>query len=319
MRGRSEVGSRVAGPSLTARERAVARLIGLGYTNRAIANELGISERTVGAHVQNILNKLGASNRAEIAARTAHDSEPRVGMQLPPLNPSKWSGSLRSSRLRTAILAACLVLVAVVTPADHMADPLAAPPIPNSLLYDVQFAPDGREFSLRYVLGAADASAVNFVDGAVDYSVLGPGGNTGNTLAMARLATYYVVFEISVKPGSDVTFWLNLTSGASASVGEYLVDIETKIQAMQMAYFTNEGGDFEAIGPQVPIRGLQTGRKFVVSALVKPPAYTIYLDGKRVIDLNHSPSLPQQSVSFSIFGNGLGTVRLSAIRVYLVD
>jgi DNA-binding CsgD family transcriptional regulator/tetratricopeptide (TPR) repeat protein len=52
---------------LTAREFEVARLIGDGWTNRMIADELGISTRTVGAHVEHILARLGASRRAEIA------------------------------------------------------------------------------------------------------------------------------------------------------------------------------------------------------------------------------------------------------------
>ena len=53
---------------LTPREREVARLIARGETNRQIAATLVISERTADAHVQNILNKLGFSSRAQIAA-----------------------------------------------------------------------------------------------------------------------------------------------------------------------------------------------------------------------------------------------------------
>lgn len=53
---------------LTPREREVARLVAQGQTNRQIAATLVISERTADAHVQNILNKLGISSRAQIAA-----------------------------------------------------------------------------------------------------------------------------------------------------------------------------------------------------------------------------------------------------------
>lgn len=59
---------------LTLREREIANLIGLGFTNRQIGAKLSISERTVGAHVQNILNKLGANNRAQIATWSAEAS-----------------------------------------------------------------------------------------------------------------------------------------------------------------------------------------------------------------------------------------------------
>ena len=55
--------------SLTTRETEVAALIAEGLTNRQIGERLVISERTVDNHVQRILNKLGATNRAQIAAR----------------------------------------------------------------------------------------------------------------------------------------------------------------------------------------------------------------------------------------------------------
>jgi DNA-binding CsgD family transcriptional regulator len=53
---------------LTRREREVALLIERGFTNRQIASELSISDRTVENHVHKILKKLGFSSRARIAA-----------------------------------------------------------------------------------------------------------------------------------------------------------------------------------------------------------------------------------------------------------
>jgi DNA-binding CsgD family transcriptional regulator/tetratricopeptide (TPR) repeat protein len=53
---------------LSAREFEVARMIASGMTNGAIATELTLSPRTIGAHVEHILAKLGATRRAEIAA-----------------------------------------------------------------------------------------------------------------------------------------------------------------------------------------------------------------------------------------------------------
>ena len=54
---------------LTARELQVLRLVAAGRTNKAIAAELVLSERTVDRHVSNIFTKLGVSSRA---AATAH-------------------------------------------------------------------------------------------------------------------------------------------------------------------------------------------------------------------------------------------------------
>jgi DNA-binding NarL/FixJ family response regulator len=53
--------------SLSPRERQVAALIARGLTNRQIANELVISERTADGHVAHILNKLALNTRAQVA------------------------------------------------------------------------------------------------------------------------------------------------------------------------------------------------------------------------------------------------------------
>jgi DNA-binding CsgD family transcriptional regulator len=52
---------------LTRRERQVALLIAQGQSNRAIAEALVLSERTVEGHVSTILSKLGSTSRAQIA------------------------------------------------------------------------------------------------------------------------------------------------------------------------------------------------------------------------------------------------------------
>jgi len=54
--------------SLTRRERQIGELIAEGLSNREIADRLFLSKRTVEGHVQNVLTKLGAGNRAQIAA-----------------------------------------------------------------------------------------------------------------------------------------------------------------------------------------------------------------------------------------------------------
>ena len=63
---------RQAAGGLTAREVEILRLVARGKTNRAIAAELFLSEKTVARHVSNILSKLGLSSRA---AATAHAYE----------------------------------------------------------------------------------------------------------------------------------------------------------------------------------------------------------------------------------------------------
>jgi DNA-binding NarL/FixJ family response regulator len=52
---------------LTERETEVLRLLGEGYANKAIAHELGISERTTRTHVSRILAKLELTSRTQAA------------------------------------------------------------------------------------------------------------------------------------------------------------------------------------------------------------------------------------------------------------
>lgn len=61
---------RMGGPGLTGRELDVLKLVVAGRSNKEIATELHISEATVKTHINNLLSKLGVSDRTQ-AATTA--------------------------------------------------------------------------------------------------------------------------------------------------------------------------------------------------------------------------------------------------------
>ena len=67
--------------ALTARQKEISVLVARGFTNRRIASELTISERTVETHIGKILKKLGLSSRTQLATWV-------IQRWPPPQNPS---------------------------------------------------------------------------------------------------------------------------------------------------------------------------------------------------------------------------------------
>jgi len=75
-------------PHLTDREKEVLELILLARSNREIARQLGIEERTVKAHVGRLMRKTGADNRIELSMRA-------LNLPLVPHTPPKESKTTR--------------------------------------------------------------------------------------------------------------------------------------------------------------------------------------------------------------------------------
>ncbi len=64
---------------LTDRERMIVALMARGRTNREIADELCLAEKTIRNYASNVLSKLGMRNRTEVAAYVARSSARRNG------------------------------------------------------------------------------------------------------------------------------------------------------------------------------------------------------------------------------------------------
>jgi len=68
----SEAGARREKPLLSDREKEIVQLVAQGYRNREIGEKLFISEQTVKNHLHNIFDKLGVSDRLELALYAIH-------------------------------------------------------------------------------------------------------------------------------------------------------------------------------------------------------------------------------------------------------
>jgi two-component system, NarL family, nitrate/nitrite response regulator NarL len=68
----AESGQRREKPLLSDREKEIVQLVAQGFRNREIGAKLFISEQTVKNHLHNIFDKLGVSDRLELALHAMH-------------------------------------------------------------------------------------------------------------------------------------------------------------------------------------------------------------------------------------------------------
>ncbi len=70
----ANIGANPAANGLTERQKAVLKLLGRGESNKAIARWLNIREGTVKVHVRQIMRRMGAANRTQVAIAASRGS-----------------------------------------------------------------------------------------------------------------------------------------------------------------------------------------------------------------------------------------------------
>jgi DNA-binding NarL/FixJ family response regulator len=72
--GQSSGGKNRERSPLSTREREIVALVAQGYKNKEMAEKMFISEQTVKNHLHNIFDKLGVSDRLELALYAIHNN-----------------------------------------------------------------------------------------------------------------------------------------------------------------------------------------------------------------------------------------------------
>jgi len=319
---------------LTARERQVAALIAGGKSNREIANELGVAERTAGTHVQNILNKLGLDNRVQIATWWAHDGgwpQPlpapihvTQGAEAKPAFPGPWLTKTWNRSLIGLWCAAALVMAASDGPLSSALSsapqllPGGLPLSPGPMVYQALFTGAAGEFGPPFIEGDPTASQIRVVRGSLEFAISKPRGQARIEPVVPALPGYFSQLRISVGRASLVTFWYGLTQGdPDRKIGAYVIKVDTYAQTLQLGYDVQDQG-LTWLSKTVAVPGMQQEREFSISALVAPPRFEIFLDNNRVIDVLHSPNVSLQAPTFRISGDGAGIVRMTRLNFYLL-
>lgn len=89
--------------ALTSREQALVRLVAEGLTNRDISRRLNLSEHTVRNYLFRIFNKVGTSNRLELALYAIHHGQNNEAGEPT----SKMLPDVRSHSLTRSVLSGC--------------------------------------------------------------------------------------------------------------------------------------------------------------------------------------------------------------------
>jgi serine/threonine protein kinase len=226
-----------------------------------------------------------------------------------------------------ALLAAIFVLFRPQLP-DSVSGPRASPtpaatPSPSPLVkgplvFQARLDGSSAELTPIYQVGDKSASRITFAPGAIEFAVIKQSGNAGAGLNFHQLARYVSEIEFAVQPGSNVTFWWDIRTGAY-QVCNHQVEIDTARETMHLACFLptldNSPSPSVILSPDVKLPHLQEGRTFTLSARVDPPLYEIYVNQDLVISKSDAPHTDLAEMGFACFGEG-GVVRVSGIRIY---
>jgi DNA-binding CsgD family transcriptional regulator len=112
--------------SLSRRELEIAAMVAEGLTNRGIAARMFLSERTVDSHLEHIREKLGVSNRAQVATWFVAQTQPVATVEAPPA--VRAGAPRRTNRWLPVLAIAVVVVVAGAVIYERFTPPISVGP-----------------------------------------------------------------------------------------------------------------------------------------------------------------------------------------------
>ena len=184
-------------------------------------------------------------------------------------------------------------------------------PVRGALLYESSFA--ARELRVLY---QANASMTFRPKSSVDCTVDAQGGKIGAEAAVARGGAGAVWAEIDFavsRPGGIALGWY--VDGFGSSLGHhYHVDVVRQQVGLR-------DGSFRDVGVPAALPGLTAGQPQHLAAIVTPPRYRLLRDGVQVADFTDTSGSPGSGYGFDCAGihpDGVGTIRISGLRIYTI-
>jgi hypothetical protein len=157
---------------------------------------------------------------------------------------------------------------------------------------------------------------MRYIPGAIELEIHDTRGWRVLEFTSRQRTRYLQEFELAFQPGSDFAVWSRLRWTDPRGLN---LAIWPGREEMNLLIYDSQSGVTTEVSGYVPIQGLQTGRIVEIGVAVDTNRYTVFLDGRKVIEyVNDEFGSSAQALQISGLGcnGGTGAMRILGARVY---